>query len=75
MRIVTPAEFGARLRELRKAKGLNQKEFGDAVSVVQSAVCAWETGSQMPERSRWGSIANELGVDLAALFFDETEAA
>ena len=40
--------FGERLKELRQAKGLTQRQLADVLSVSGNAVHAWECDKQEP---------------------------
>lgn len=51
-----------RIRELRKAIGLNQTEFGKRIGVKQSAITGYETGIRTPLDSVILSICREFGV-------------
>lgn len=37
-----------KLKELRVAKGMTQRDVADAVHVTKAAVCMWETGARTP---------------------------
>jgi transcriptional regulator with XRE-family HTH domain len=53
-------DFGAWLRENRKAKGLSIRELADALGYAKSCVWSWENGHNEPRLS----VAHH-----AALFF------
>lgn len=59
--------LGARLRELRKARGLTLSGLAERLSVSKPTVWAWEHGKARPLDSRIGDIARALGVDPAVL--------
>ena len=40
--------FGERLKELRQAKGLTQRQLADVLSVSSNAVHCWESDKQEP---------------------------
>lgn len=41
-------EFGMRLRELRRARGITQKELADVLGLNKSVISAYETEIRMP---------------------------
>lgn len=40
--------IGKRIREIRQESKLNQKQFGELLSVSQDTVSLWETGKSLP---------------------------
>ena len=44
MRKIKVAEFGKRLRELRKEKGMTQLELGAQLNVTKMGISHWERG-------------------------------
>ena len=42
-------EFQHRLKELRTAKGISQKELGQAIGATYSAISYWEKGINEPK--------------------------
>jgi transcriptional regulator with XRE-family HTH domain len=60
--------FGRRLKELRKRRGLSQKELAAAISVHQFQISKYETGSYFPTVGNVIEIARYLQVGLAELF-------
>jgi len=44
-------EFKDRLKELRKEKGLTQKELGKKINVAESTISHYETGLRTPDYS------------------------
>ncbi|MBQ4268219.1 MAG: helix-turn-helix transcriptional regulator [Clostridia bacterium] len=58
-------QFGKKLRELRKEKGISQKELGALLNVCNQAVSFWETGSREPDLDTLREIAEyfETSVD------------
>lgn len=56
-------EFANRIIELRKQKGLSQKELGEILGVSNKAVSKWENGESMPKTSTMIKLAEILGID------------
>lgn len=69
-----PALFAKRLKELRLAKGLSQRELGRRIGlseeVVSSRVNRYERGTSEPDFSTASKLAKELGVPLSYLVAD-----
>jgi transcriptional regulator with XRE-family HTH domain len=59
---------GARLRDLRRARGLSQGELGRACDVSQREISSYEHGKAFPRLDRLEAIATALGVDPGELF-------
>ena len=53
---------GKLLCDLRKAKGMTQKEVADELGVVPKTVSKWETGHGFPDVSTVSALADILGV-------------
>ncbi len=53
--------FGIKLKELRKEKGLSQKELAEKLGCTQSMICFWEKEINEP---------TETSIRKAAQFFD-----
>lgn len=56
-------EFAKRIVELRRQKGLSQKQLGEMLGVSNKAVSKWENGESMPKMSTMLSLAEILGID------------
>ncbi|MBQ7890503.1 MAG: helix-turn-helix transcriptional regulator, partial [Erysipelotrichaceae bacterium] len=48
---IDKTEFGSFLYELRKGKGLTQKELAEKLLVSSKAISKWETGANMSDVS------------------------
>ena len=51
-----------KIADLRKKKGLNQKEFGKLIGAAQNTVCNWENGKREPDNDTLIKIADFFGV-------------
>lgn len=73
MRLVDPT-FGARLRELRQARGLSLRELAAHAYVSKSMVSEWENGRRRPSLDMASILdaALEAGGALAALVTETT---
>lgn len=56
------ATFPERLKELRKAKSLTQKELGQAIGVQQGAINKWESGQTEPSLEKIEKLASTFRV-------------
>ncbi len=66
-------KFGNFIKELRKEKGLTQKELGDKLNITDKAVSKWERGLSFPDISMLSSLANFYKVDVSELLKGEKE--
>jgi transcriptional regulator with XRE-family HTH domain len=62
--------FGRRLKELRKRRGLAQKELATAIGVHPLQVSKYETGANFPTVAKVIAIAQMLQVGMDQLFGD-----
>ena len=60
-------EFGNFLAELRKEKGMTQKELAEKLFVSDKAVSKWETGGSIPDVALLMPLAKMLGVTVPEL--------
>lgn len=58
---------GKLLSDLRKSKGLTQKQVAEVLGVVPKTVSKWETGKGFPDVSTVPALADILGVTERAL--------
>lgn len=63
--------FAARFSELRKDRGLMQKEIAEKLGVSSQAVSKWETGQGTPKFEHIPLLASLFGVSIDYLFEDE----
>ena len=61
------AYTGKRILELRKEKGLSQRELAEKLKVTDKAVSKWERGLNFPDLFVIEKIATEFGVSLVDL--------
>lgn len=67
--------LGARIRELRLAKGLTLQQLAERVRVSgKSTVSSWEQDRSSPRAALFRPLAEALGVEVGALF-DRSDAA
>ena len=59
--------FSARLRELRRAKGLSLRKLGREIGVTANAVLRWEKDEVTPTRSKMLELSRYFGVEPAWL--------
>ena len=64
---------GALIRELRKEKGLTQRELAERLHVTDRAVSKWERGLCAPDVSTLTPLAEALGCSVLALIAGERE--
>lgn len=56
-----------RIKELREAAGLTQRELGERVGVSGPAVAMWETGENRPTLTNLEKLADVLGASVDAI--------
>ena len=61
------SQTGAFIRELRKEKGLTQKDLAEQLHLTDRAVSKWERGLCAPDLSTLEPLADILGVTVAEL--------
>ena len=64
MDCVKTGEF---ISQLRKEKGLTQKQLAERINVTDKAVSRWETGKGYPDIKTLSLLSQELGVTLNEL--------
>lgn len=62
-----PWEHGEKLRTIRKAKGLTQRQAADLVGVAEQAYGQWERNKQVPELRNLRKIIEELDAPPEAI--------
>jgi transcriptional regulator with XRE-family HTH domain len=61
-------QFGKRVRELRKAKGLSQEELAFKAGIHRTYIGGIERGERNPSLKNIASIAKALGISPSELF-------
>lgn len=64
-------EFGEKLQELRKKKGLTQEELAEALYVSRTAVSKWESGRGYPNIDSLKEISKFFSVSIDELLSGE----
>ena len=64
---------GKLLCDLRKAKGMTQKEVADILGIVPKTVSKWETGHGFPDVSTVSALADLLGVSEKTILSGDLE--
>ena len=60
-------DFGQRLTDARKKKGISQESLAEAVGVSRQAVSKWETGESKPDVNNLIAICNTLDLNVEYL--------
>jgi transcriptional regulator with XRE-family HTH domain len=71
--VVVTADFGARLKELREAAGLTQKQFAVQTGIALRAVTYYETGERLPTWDVVITFCQVLGVSCEAFMLPAAE--
>ena len=64
---------GQLIAELRKEKGLTQKQLADVINVTDKAVSKWERGLSFPDISMLEPISEVLDVSIMELLAGEKQ--
>lgn len=62
-----------RIKALREAQGLSQKQLATSMGVVQSAVANWERETYLPKARDLPTLACALGCEINDLFVNDCE--
>lgn len=60
--------FGDKILEARKKKGLTQKELGVLLHVSDKVISKWETGRALPDLDMFREISKVLDIDVSEFF-------
>lgn len=63
--------FGEKLTNLRKQKGLSQEELGEKLNVTRQTISKWELEQTSPDTNKLTEIANFFGVSVNDLTGEE----
>lgn len=64
-------KVGALIAQLRKEKGLTQKNIADALGISNKTISKWECGVGCADLSYWPDLSTILGVDLTQMMEGE----
>ena len=64
---IDKVRFGEFISELRKEKGITQKELANQLYISDKAVSKWETGHSVPDITLLTPLAEQLGVTVTEL--------
>ena len=64
---LTTGEIGDRIKELRKEKGMTQKELANAMGVTASMIGQYETGIRIPKYETLERVAKALSISVETL--------
>lgn len=64
-----------RLRELRRERGLSQRQAAARIGVRKSSISRWEGGLVVPNAENLRKIAKAYSADFEEYFMDRTESA
>lgn len=59
-----------KLKEIRKKKGLSQKELADKVGTDQRIISRWENGLQTPKPYQMQFLEDYFGIPKEEIFFE-----
>lgn len=65
--------FGKRLAQMRRAKGMTQNELAEKLSITPQAISKWEREEGLPDVTLFPEIASVLGVSVGELFGEKTK--
>lgn len=66
-------KFGNYIYNLRKGKGLSQKELASILNVTDKAISKWENGSSLPSTIKLKELANYFNITVDSLLLMEEE--
>ena len=60
-------KFGNFIKELRKEKGITQKELGEKLNITDKAISKWERGLSFPDITMLNLLPEFFEVDVSEL--------
>lgn len=66
-------KIGQLIMQLRKEKGLTQRQVAEKLHISNKTVSKWECGLGCPEASLWSGLSTILGVDIQKLLDGELD--
>lgn len=60
-------ELGAILKNIRREKGMSQKQMAKFLNVSDVCICNWENGKSTPNRTGIKLLQEKLGIDFSDL--------
>lgn len=58
------SDFGSRLKQVRKSKGITQTQLAEGLGVAQSTIANYETNLRFPGETALREIANHLSISI-----------
>lgn len=68
---MNPKKIGPFIAELRKQKGLTQKELAQRLNITQAAVSKWEKGISFPDLFLVEDLSKILDINISELLNGE----
>lgn len=65
--------IGERIKEIRKSRGLTQKELGERLGLSYQAIAQWENNLRNPKNETIGKIADALGVSISSILPEQPD--
>lgn len=73
MHVINKIAVGARIREIRLARGMTLEEFGNLFSASKSIASRWEKGKSIPNNNRIKAIADMANISVQELLYGMKE--
>lgn len=70
---MTNIEIGRKIRVMREARGLTQKQLADAIGKSESAVAMYEAGKRRPKDDTAEALADVFNVPKWSILYRENE--